>query len=65
MKPRFVVAWLGLAALLVLHLDFWRGERSGLWLDAVPEELVYRIAWMGLAFLYLLFFTHFIWRDES
>jgi len=44
---------LGLGVLLGLHLDAWRpagwpGEVGG-----VPGEVVYRLAWMGLAYGFL------------
>lgn len=61
------VAWGGLALLLVLHLDFWRGPRPGLLFGWCPEELAYRLGWMALACLYLHFFCTRVWRagDEA
>lgn len=49
------IAWGGLCALLVLHLDFWRPQRVVLYLGWIPEEIVYRLAWVLLAWVYLLF----------
>lgn len=57
------LAWAGLLVLLVLHVDFWRPQRPVLWLGWLPEELAYRLGWMLLAWLYLLFFTRWIWRS--
>lgn len=57
-------AWLGALTLLLLHLDFWRSQRPTLWFGWMPEELLYRLLWMFLAWLYLLFFCARIWRDD-
>ena len=58
-----VLAWLGAGVLLVLHLDFWRPQRVRLVLGWMPEELAWRLAWMVLAWLYLLFVCARVWRD--
>ena len=55
----------GFVALLFLHLDFWRPQRAQLYFDWVPEELLYRWLWMGLAGLYILFFCARVWRSEQ
>ena len=47
------LAGLGLVVLLLLHLDPWRPEGWPGAVAGVPGELVYRLAWMGLAFGYL------------
>lgn len=55
----------GLAALLVLHFDFWR---PGGWPGSVgglPGELVYRLAWMALAYAYLAWFLRVVWRERE
>jgi hypothetical protein len=57
------IAWVGGLLLLVLHLDFWRPQRVILYWGWVPEELAYRLAWIGLAFLYLLYFCSYVWED--
>ena len=55
-----------LAALLVaLHLDFWRTQRPNLWLGWLPEELLWRLAWMAAAFAYLVYFTRCVWTEED
>jgi hypothetical protein len=59
------IAALGGALLLALHLDFWRPQHSVLHFGWLPEELGYRIAWMLLAWLYLLHFTAYVWRDDE
>ncbi len=60
-----VVAWVGFGILLVLHLDFWRPQRPVLYFDWLPEDLLYRLVWMGLAWVYLVFFTTRVWKGES
>ena len=58
------LAWAGFLALLVLHLDFWRPQRDVLWFGWMPEELLWRLGWMGLAGLYLVFFCRRIWTED-
>jgi hypothetical protein len=60
-----MVGGLGLAALLVLHFDFWRGAHWPSSLSGLPGELVYRLTWMALAFLYFLWFLRTFWREEG
>lgn len=59
------LAWGGALGLLVLHCDFWRPQRPVLHLEAIPEELLYRLGWMVLAMAYLQFFCSRIWRDRE
>ena len=63
-RPR-LLAWLGFVTLVLLHLDSWRPQRPRLYLGWVPEELAWRLAWMGLAWLYLLFVLRFVWTEEA
>jgi hypothetical protein len=58
------IGWGGFALLLVLHLDFWRPQRVEIWFGWVPEELLYRLVWMGLAWIYLVYVCAVHWRDE-
>jgi hypothetical protein len=58
------VGWVGFLALLALHLDFWRPQRAVLYFGWVPEELLWRLGWMLLAWVYLLFVTSFLWGDD-
>ena len=60
-----ILGWGGFLALLALHLDFWRPKRVEIYAGWLPEELLYRIVWMGLAWLYLLYFTAKVWPDEE
>ena len=60
-----LIAWIGLAALFALHLDFWRPQRPLLYFGWLPEEMAYRLAWMLLAWIYLLYFTRFVWTSEE
>jgi hypothetical protein len=64
MSAKGLVAWLGGVLLILLHLDFWRPQRPRLYFGFLPEEMAYRIVWMLLAFLYLLWFTRYVWREE-
>lgn len=57
-------AWGGFVLLLVLHLDFWRPQRDVIWFGWMPEELVWRLAWMVLAFAYLVFFCSRVWKED-
>jgi hypothetical protein len=63
-RQRLLATVLGLA-LLLAHLDFWRAQRERIWLGWIPEELLYRLVWMGLAFVYLVWFCARIWREED
>jgi len=63
-RTRLAIAWAGFLVLLALHLDFWRPQRAVLWFGWVPEELLWRLAWMALAWVYLIFVTSFLWRDD-
>lgn len=64
-KRHRLIAWLGLLALAVLHLDVWRPQRPELLFGWLPEELAYRLLWMFLAWLYLLYFTSRVWSEED
>ena len=57
------MGWLGFALLLALHFDFWRAQRPTLHFGWVPEELLWRLGWMALAWVYLLFVLRFLWTD--
>lgn len=59
------VAWAGLGALLALHLDLWRPRLGERVIGGLPEELVWRLAWMALAWAYLLWFLRHAWREEE
>lgn len=61
---RALAAWTGGILLAVLHVDFWREQTTRLWLGWLPEEALYRLAWMILAWLYLLWFCSAVWREE-
>ena len=50
----------GAAALVLLHLDFWRPQRAILYFGWLPEEMAYRLVWVFLAWLYLLAFTTYL-----
>jgi len=61
-RADLVIAWIGALLLLALHLlpaptrilpESW-----------LPPELLFRVAWLGLAWVYLLFFCARIWRDD-
>ena len=63
-KRAQVIAWIAGLALLALHLDFWRAPSNALYFGWLPEELGYRILWMGLAWIYLLCFCGWVWDAE-
>jgi len=60
-----LLAWAGALLLLALHLDFWRPQRARLYWDWIPEELAWRLVWMGLAWIYLLWFCARVWASEE
>jgi hypothetical protein len=66
MKRRgsIVVAWLGLLVLVALHIDFWRPQRAVFHFGWIPEELLYRLAWVLLAWVYLLFVCSVVWTSS-
>lgn len=67
MSPRInnLLAWVGGLALVALHLDFWRERGTGLLMGWLPEELAYRLGWMALAGLYLVWFCRAVWVEED
>ncbi len=64
MKPKWI-AWISLIVLIALHLDFWRPQRAVLYFGWLPEDVAYRLGWMFLAWLFLLFFTRYVWKEED
>lgn len=62
---RKALAWILGLLLLGLHFDFWRARDVSIWFGWLPGELLYRLAWMLLVWLYLLFFCSWIWRDQD
>ena len=64
-RTSVVIAWIGFGVLLVLHLDFWRTQRAEIYFGWMPEELLYRLCWIALAWLYLLFVCAFVWGREE
>ena len=59
------LAWGGFLLLIGLHLDFWREQRPVLYFGWIPEDMAYRLLWMGLAWLYLVYFTTYVWREDG
>ncbi|MFT5050771.1 MAG: hypothetical protein ACI8QZ_002174 [Chlamydiales bacterium] len=51
--------------LVATHLDFWRPQRPLLVFGWLPEELLWRLCWMAAAFLYLVYFCKYVWREEG
>ncbi|MFT4540541.1 MAG: hypothetical protein ACI841_001285 [Planctomycetota bacterium] len=47
--------------LLALHLDFWRPQRLEVWFGWIPEELLWRLAWMALAVFWILYASRYVW----
>ena len=57
------IAWVGCVALTLLHLDFWRPQRVVLLFGWLPEELAYRVAFVLLAWGFMLFVCAYVWRE--
>jgi hypothetical protein len=64
-RSRGWIGWGGFLVLLALHLDFWRPQRVRIYFGWVPEELLWRIGWMALAWVYLLYVCRVLWTDEE
>ncbi len=60
-----VLAWAGLILLLVLHLNVWHPRGGEFYFGWMPEELAFRVLWMALAWVYLVFFTLRVWREDD
>ena len=59
------IAAAGFLVLVLLHFDFWRPQSPRLLLGWLPEELAYRIAFIVLAWIYILWICQWIWREED
>jgi len=60
-----VLLWGGFVLLVLGHLDSWRAQRVVLYFGWIPEELLYRLVWMALAWAYLLYVCRYHWRSEA
>ena len=59
------LAWLVGLGLLFVHLFVGRDLGPNLRFGWIPDELLLRMAWLGAAWLYLLFFCAVIWRPPG
>ena len=59
------IAAAGFLVLVVLHFDFWRPQTPRLLFDWLPEELAYRIAYILVAWIYILWICERVWREED
>lgn len=59
------LAWGGFLLLIVFHLDFWRPQRPVLYFGWLPEDMAYRLVWMLFAWLYLIYFTTWVWGPRE
>ncbi len=59
------IAAAGFLVLVVLHLDFWRPQSPRLLFGWLPEELGYRIVYIVLAWIYVLWICDRVWREED
>ena len=59
------IAAVGFVVLVVLHLDFWRPQSGQLLLGWLPVELAYRIAYVILAWIYMLWICSRVWPEED
>ena len=64
-RAQRAILWVCFVLLALGHLDFWRPQRVVLYFGWVPEELLYRLVWMFLAWLYLLYVCRYHWRGEA
>ena len=64
-RPTVWIAVFGFLLLVALHLDFWRPQRLVFHLGWLPEELAYRIVYLLLAWLYMLWICGLVWREEG
>ena len=64
-KLTVVLAWVFGLLLVILHTDFWRAGSVELRFGWLPDELLYRLVWMLLAWGYLLFFCARVWDDQE
>ena len=62
---RTLVAWGGALLLLALHLHFWVDAGPLLLMGWLPVDLAYRIAWLMLAWVYMIFFCKMVWREDT
>ena len=60
-RHALTLAWVGFLLLLALHLDFWRPQRSELLFGWLPVELAYRVLFLVLAWLYMVFICSRVW----
>ena len=64
-RTRKTVAWVLGLGLVVLHHDFWWEGPRGTFAGAFPVEPAWRVAWMALAFGYLLWLTAVLGRSSD
>lgn len=68
-RPVRGLAWACLALLLLGHcaghLDALRSRPARLLGGWLPEELAWRLGWMGLAFLWLVLACRILWRPRE
>ena len=60
-----ILAAVGLVVLLLLHFDVWRPLPAGTYFGWMPEELLFRLLWMLLAWAYLVWFCARVWREAD
>lgn len=63
-RPARVLTWMFLAALVLLHQDFWLRDDPALVLGSFPASLAHHVACTALATLGWLLVTRFAWPDE-
>ena len=63
-KHAIRLAWIGGAVLVLLHLDFWRSPRPEPWFGWLPDELAYRVVFIGMAWAFMLFVCSRIWTED-
>ena len=59
------IAAAGFLVLVLLHFDFWRPQSARLLFGWLPEELAYRIVYIVLAWIYVVWICGWVWREED
>lgn len=64
-RGALAIAWVGFAALVILHFDFWRPQHVQLHGGFFPGEIGYRLLWMAAAWGFLLFICSHLWEERG
>ncbi len=59
------IAWAGFFLLFGSHVAYFPAQSTELMFGWMPVDLVYRLVWMVLAWLYLMHFTAKVWGPDG